>query len=195
MYNHKNDSSVKIITFPNLLSVSRIVLSPLMFFLWDNRWMLFLLVLVIGLTDIVDGYVARKLKNPTVLGAWLDSIADFVFFISFIVLAVIFESDYIVELQYFIGIIILTKLLSGFTGLMKYKQPGFLHTIGNKIACTVIISGICFFVLFKNTIIVKIGLYISILSALEEFLIMLIGNTYKPNIKGFWEIERFKSRV
>jgi CDP-diacylglycerol--glycerol-3-phosphate 3-phosphatidyltransferase len=195
MYNHKNDSSVKIITFPNLLSVSRIVLSPLMFILWDNRWMLFLLFLVIGLTDIVDGYVARKLKNPTVLGAWLDSIADFVFFISYIVLAVIFEADHIIALQYLIGIIILTKLLSGFTGLLKYKQPGFLHTIGNKIACTVIISGICFFVLFRNMVIVKIGLYMSILSALEEFLIMLIGNTYKPNIKGFWEIERFKSRV
>ena len=149
--------------------------------------MLFFLLIIIGFTDILDGYFARKLKKQTIFGAWLDSIADFVFFISFIVFVAMFESESIVKFQYFIGIIIVLKILSGIIGLMKYRQLGFLHTIGNKIASTIIIIGICIFVLFRYTIVVEIGLYISILSALEEFLIMLIGKTYQPNIKGIWK--------
>ena len=176
----------KVFTIPNIISISRIILSPLMYFLWGNRVLLFLLLIVIGLTDVFDGYIARKLKQQTLLGAWLDSIADFVFFISFIVFASIYESAYIVKLQYFIGIIILLKVFSGITGLIKFKQPGFLHTIGNKIAGTVIIIGICIFVLFDNTIVVEIGLYVSILSALEEFLVILIAKMYTPNTKGIW---------
>ena len=176
-----------IVTIPNIISISRIMLSPLMYFLWGNRVLLFLLLIVIGLTDVFDGYIAKKLKQQTLLGAWLDSIADFVFFISFIVFASIFESESIVKLQYFIGIIILLKVFSGFAGLIKFKQPGFLHTIGNKIASAVVIIGICIFVLFKNTIVVEIGLYISILSALEEFFIILIAKTYTPNTKWIWD--------
>jgi CDP-diacylglycerol--glycerol-3-phosphate 3-phosphatidyltransferase len=168
------------------------MLSPLMYFVWGNRVALFLLLIVIGFTDIFDGYIARKLKQQTLFGAWLDSIADFVFFILFTVFVVMFETESVVKLQYLIGIIILLKLLSGIAGLIKYKQPGFLHTIGNKIAGTIVIAGICIFVLFRNTTVVEIGLYISMLSALEEFLIILIRNTYNPNIKGIWERGCFK---
>ena len=178
---------VKVVTIPNIISISRILLSPLMYFLWGNRVLLFILLIIIGCTDFFDGYTARKLNKQTLLGSWLDSIADFVFFTSFIVFVAMFEPESIVKLQYFIGIIVLLKLLSGITGLLKYKQPGFLHTIGNKIAGTVVIVGICVFVLFRYTIVVEIGLYISILSALEEFLIILIGKTYQPNIKGIWK--------
>ena len=159
----------------------------MMYFLWGDKVKLLLLLILIGLTDIFDGYIARKLKKQTLFGAWLDSIADFVFFISFIVFFAMFEMESIVKLQYSIGIIIVIKVLSGVTGLLKYKQPGFLHTIGNKIAGAVIVTGICIFVLFRNTLVVEIGLSISIVSALEEFLIMLTRNTYQPNIKGIWD--------
>ena len=177
----------RIITIPNIISISRILLSPLMYFLWGNKVLLFLLLTIIGFTDFFDGYIARKLKKQTLFGSWLDSIADFVFFISFIVFVAMFELESVIKLQYFIGIIIMLKLLSGITGLIKYKQPGFLHTVGNKIAGTVIIIGICIYVLFRYTIFVEIGLYISILSALEEFLIILIGRMYQPDIKGIWK--------
>ena len=175
-----------------MVSISRIVLSPLMYYLWENRWMLFSLVVIIGFTDFFDGYIARKLRKQTIFGAWLDSMADFVFFISFIVCAVLFDVAYIIELKYFIVIIILTKIASAITGFLKYKRPGFLHTIGNKIAGTIIIIGLCIFILFRNTLIVEIGFYISILSASEELIILLIGNSYEPNIQGIWALRKIR---
>ena len=180
--------SVKIFSLPNMISISRIFLSPVMYFLWGNRLMLFLLLILISFTDIFDGYIARKSNQQTVIGAWLDSIADFVFFISFIIFAVMFESVIIVEFRYYILLIIGIKLFSGIAGLLKYKRPGFLHTIGNKITATIVIAGFCVFVLFRNTLIVEIGLYIAIISALEECIIILLENKYEPDIKGIWEV-------
>jgi len=183
----------KISTFPNLLSLSRMLLSPVIFMVAGKRIMLFLLLLIIGITDMLDGYFARKFKKETMIGAWLDSIADFVFFISFIIYSIWFESEIIVEFTFFILVIISIKLLSAITGLIRYKQPGLLHTIGNKITGVIIYSGLCVFVLFRSTIIVEIGLYISILSAMEELIILLIGNKYKPNIKGIWQIKHLRT--
>ena len=185
----------KIGTFPNILSLSRILLSPVLFMIAGEKIILFLLLSLIGLTDVLDGFVARKIKKETMIGAWLDSIADFVFFISFIIYSVWFELEYMIKLQYFIIVIITIKLLSVVTGFIKYRQPGLLHTIANKITHIIVFAGLCVFVLFRSTIIVEIGLTISILSALEELVILLIGNKYEPNIKGIWKIFSLNKRI
>ena len=70
----------------------------------------------------------------------------------------------------------------------QYKKIGFLHTIGNKITGIIIFIGICIFILFKDNIGIRIGLYISIISSLEELTINIIGKKYKENIKGIYEI-------
>ena len=184
---------VQIPPFPNMISISRIVLSPVMFMIAEKKSMLFLLLLIIGFTDVLDGYIARKLNKETMIGAWLDSIADFVFFISFIVYSVWFESEYITGLKYYIIAIIVIKLFSVITGFIKYRQPGLLHTIGNKITGIIIYLGLCIFVLFRSTVIVEIGLSISILSSLEELFILLFGKSYKPNIKGIWKIKHLRT--
>ncbi|MEK7524118.1 MAG: CDP-alcohol phosphatidyltransferase family protein [Patescibacteria group bacterium] len=67
---------------PNLLSILRIVLVvPYLFGILHPTSSLlnFVLALVIVLTDIVDGYLARKLKATSVLGSVLDSIGDTAF--------------------------------------------------------------------------------------------------------------------
>jgi phosphatidylglycerophosphate synthase len=59
----------KIITFPNVLSVSRIILSPIIFFTKDNKFILFSVLIIIGLTDVLDGYIARKYEKQTIIGS------------------------------------------------------------------------------------------------------------------------------
>lgn len=67
------------LTVPNLVSSARIVLVPVFAFLLlveDNvtvaGWVLF----VIGSTDWIDGYLARRLDQVSELGKALDPIAD-----------------------------------------------------------------------------------------------------------------------
>jgi len=68
-------------SLPNSLTISRIALVPLFvaaFFLPEEpgRWIVFLLFCLAGLTDAVDGMIARKLKAESSLGRMLDPIAD-----------------------------------------------------------------------------------------------------------------------
>jgi len=63
---------------PNLLTLLRILLVPVtVIFLMQGNFTKALIVLVIsGITDALDGFLARILNQQTVLGAYLDPIAD-----------------------------------------------------------------------------------------------------------------------
>jgi cardiolipin synthase len=77
-------------TTANLLTLARIVLIPfILFWLVQERYTLTLfLFLVMALTDILDGYIARRWQQRTVLGSYLDPIADKLLLVSvFICLA------------------------------------------------------------------------------------------------------------
>lgn len=65
-------------TAPNLLTVLRICLAPfLVAAILENRFTLgFGLFIAAGLTDALDGVLARVLQQRTVLGQYLDPVAD-----------------------------------------------------------------------------------------------------------------------
>ncbi|HLY42999.1 MAG TPA: CDP-alcohol phosphatidyltransferase family protein [Terracidiphilus sp.] len=63
---------------PNLLSLFRICLAPfLVGAIIEHRFQLgFVLFIVAGVTDALDGLLARALKQRTVVGQYLDPVAD-----------------------------------------------------------------------------------------------------------------------
>lgn len=65
-------------TAPNLLTVLRICLAPfLVAAILENRFALgFILFVAAGLTDALDGVLARVLQQRTILGQYLDPVAD-----------------------------------------------------------------------------------------------------------------------
>jgi cardiolipin synthase len=70
--------SFLVFTLPNLLTASRLILAPIV------AWRLlehdvegaFWLFVIAAFTDLLDGNLARLLNQRSVLGAWLDPIAD-----------------------------------------------------------------------------------------------------------------------
>jgi cardiolipin synthase len=78
MANIPNERLRRFRTTPNLLTLLRICLAPfLVAAILDDRYALsFWLFLVAGLTDALDGAMARLLKQRSVLGQYLDPVAD-----------------------------------------------------------------------------------------------------------------------
>lgn len=75
-------------TLSNKLTISRVMAIPiaLMFVLHGSVWSFttgYILSFLIGFTDFLDGYIARKMKEITKLGQFMDPIADKIFFASF----------------------------------------------------------------------------------------------------------------
>lgn len=68
----------RLLTFPNVLTLGRFALVP--FVAWrllegdiDGAFYFFLAA---AITDFFDGFLARRLDQKSVLGAWLDPLAD-----------------------------------------------------------------------------------------------------------------------
>ena len=69
----------KIITIPNILSTVRLLMIP--FMLWaycalESPAITAILVVLSGLTDVVDGFIARRFNMISDLGKALDPVAD-----------------------------------------------------------------------------------------------------------------------
>lgn len=72
---HKN----QIFTIPNFLSLFRIILIPAMVYLYTIKQQYILVTVlyaVSGITDILDGFIARKTETVTDIGKVLDPVAD-----------------------------------------------------------------------------------------------------------------------
>lgn len=76
---NQNRYQKKILTIPNLLSLLRLAMIPLLVWLYVSQqkygWTAFVLLLS-GLTDIVDGQIARRCNMVSDFGKFLDPIAD-----------------------------------------------------------------------------------------------------------------------
>ena len=79
MNNKENSYKGKIITIPNLLSLFRILLIPIIVWLYcvEKKYELTILVLLIsGASDIIDGFIARRFNMISDIGKALDPIVD-----------------------------------------------------------------------------------------------------------------------
>ena len=67
-------------SLPNIVSMIRILLTPLFVYLFWQQGHLFLLSILVftiaALTDWFDGYLARMLGHTSAWGAFLDPLAD-----------------------------------------------------------------------------------------------------------------------
>ena len=75
-------------TLPNLLSMLRLAGVPL--FLWlvlgpEADWLALGVLMLSGITDFLDGYLARKLGQTSVLGQILDPVADRLYILAVVI--------------------------------------------------------------------------------------------------------------
>jgi len=69
---------------PDVLSIIRFIAAPIFFYAFlNNLFLISVIILVIAvITDVLDGYIARKMDSATNLGSYLDVTADFALIIT-----------------------------------------------------------------------------------------------------------------
>ena len=98
------------------------------------------LYILCGLTDMVDGTIARKTGSVSEFGSRLDTVADFLFVIvSFAKLVPVIRIP--VWIWVWAAVIAVAKLVNLVWGFTQTKQMPALHTIANKA------TGLCLFLL------------------------------------------------
>ena len=182
-------------TIPNFLSLYRLLMCPVILYWGINRQeQLFSVFLVINLiTDVLDGWIARKFNMQTELGARLDSIADFGTYIVAISGIFFFKASdfqpYLGSFSVFIFLLIFAHILS----LVKFKRLPSLHLYSWKIGGY--IEGAFFIVLFTfgfYAVFYYVMIIWGILAFCEHIIIQLIIPKMKSNAKGLYWILKNK---
>ncbi|MDD7794492.1 CDP-alcohol phosphatidyltransferase family protein [Clostridium sp. 'White wine YQ'] len=159
---------------PNMLSSLRIVFSIFLLTLIPHKIIFVAIYIFIGLTDVLDGFIARRYGLESDLGAKLDSFADFVFYLIFLI---IFLKEYSSIINFnrviMLILIIAIRILNLLFTKIKYKEFVFIHTIGNKLSGLIIFLMPIMLIFIKSPILVWTILIIVLISALEELLITI----------------------
>lgn len=182
-------------SLPNVLSALRVFLSLCLLLLWRHTALFVIVYLVCGLTDVADGYLARKLHAVSRLGAFLDSLADLVF-----VAAVCFLAGYrfgaglSTVLLIGLTVVALTRLFNLALTRLRFRRWAIMHTVLNKACGLVLFLAILVLVvrrgLFAGFVTAALGL--ALVSALEETLILLSCKDYEVDRLGLLRSHRQK---
>lgn len=156
---------------PNSITVMRMVGTVSLLFTKPMSLLFYIVYTIAGLTDVLDGFIARKFKVTSEFGAKLDSIADLMFYSVMLILLI---PVLWVRLNKSIWIAVLIALVFRLTAYIlsavKLKEFASSHTVLNKI------TGLCVFavpfILFTPfaSAICWIVAFIGIISSLAEML-------------------------
>ena len=116
----------------NLITSCRILLSLLLLFFPALSPGFYGLYLAAGLSDMLDGFVARRTNSASPLGAKLDSMADLVF-LAVCLIKLLPVLTLPVWLWGWVGMIALLRLVNILSGFVCRRKLVLLHTRANKL--------------------------------------------------------------
>ena len=115
----------------NAITIFRIAASIVLLFCPVFSPAFYVFYIAAGLSDMLDGFVARKTDSVSKLGARLDTMADFVFVV--VCLIKLLPVLHIPAWLYaWIGIIALIKVVNIISGLAVQKKLVAVHSVMNK---------------------------------------------------------------
>ena len=117
---------------PNVISVLRIAGSISLLFCDVTGWPFWGIYALCGISDMVDGWLARKLLAETKAGAVLDSVAD-IAFVACCAIRLLPMLEIPVWLWIWAGVIVFIKIVNQLSALVIYKRFSFPHTLANKL--------------------------------------------------------------
>ena len=156
MFDKKKSFKRLIINLPNILSISRLILVfPLIIFLELNKTdYVFIIIILGGLSDYLDGLIARRLNLKSRLGAVLDPLSDKVFYL----VPLAFLSKYDLIPFWSLSIILFREFI--ISSLRKSTEDGLPATkFGKYKTFFFFISLILFFLPSKLEIFNNLGLF------------------------------------
>ena len=116
----------------NTITFSRIAASLVLLFCPVFSPAFYVFYIAAGLSDMLDGFVARKTDTVSEPGARLDTIADFVF-VAVCLVKLLSILSLPAWLYAWIGIIVLIKVVNIISGFAVQKRLVAVHSVMNKV--------------------------------------------------------------
>ncbi len=160
---------------PNILSLLRIFLSISLLWLAPLGAGFYFVYSLCGISDMLDGFIARKIGATSEIGSKLDSAADLIF-LSVVMWSILPQLSLSKGLIIWIVLIALVRVLAIAVGYKKEHTLAIGHTVGNKV------TGLLLFLSIYALPFIKFGwiavglCLVASFSALEEWYINSNGS-------------------
>lgn len=164
---------------PNILTIFRILASLLIVMVSDKYF--FPLYFFAGVTDILDGWITRKMNWTSRFGTLLDSLADLLFFIV-VVLKIILTIKLPTFLLWGALVIVLIRCITYLIGCFRFHQFASLHTYLNKLTGLLLFLSPIVLLIIPITPFGIILLVCGSLSTIEELLIVTTTERLDQNV-------------
>ena len=189
--NLQYDRCMKIpMSIPNIISLSRIAMAPfaLLAAYYDNEKLFFILFTLMLISDVLDGYLARKLHQCTKIGTKLDSMGDYITYISIPFATWWLWPELIKSEAVYIATAFVLFLVPGVIARIRFGEMVAYHTWLTKLTAVVISIGLMLLLFTKDDLIFHIAIYILALEALEHMMITSLLEKPRANVHSFWHV-------
>ncbi len=152
---------------PNAISALRFFGAVCLVFFGVESCGFWAIYFVCGLSDMADGYLARKFGCESKVGALLDSLADLVFVVCCcfkLIPALAFPK----WLWIWGGVIVVIKVINQISALVMYKKCVFPHTIANKVTGVLLFVGVPLTVFLESIVPMVIVAIVATFAAIQE---------------------------
>ena len=152
---------------PNAISALRLLGAVCLLFFGVESCAFWVIYFVCGLSDMADGYLARKLGCDSKVGALLDSLADLAFVICccFKLIPTLAFPQW---LWVWGGVIVATKVINQIFALVMYKKCIFPHTIANKVTGVLLFVGVPLTVFLESIVPMIVIAAVATFAAVQE---------------------------
>ncbi|MGL4697295.1 CDP-alcohol phosphatidyltransferase family protein [Enterococcus larvae] len=169
----------------NIITTIRLLVACLLLFTRALSPLFFLLYIICGISDMLDGFVARKTNTATSTGAVLDSLGDLVFLAvaAIKLLPVLHLPSWVLWWALLVALI---RLLSYLIGYIKYRKFASLHTYLNKLTGLLLFLSPLLYLVLGAVSLALIVIAAAIISACEELFITLQSKELDRDRKGLF---------
>ena len=150
---------------PNVISVLRIAGSISLLFCDVAGLPFWVVYALCGISDMVDGWLARKLHAETKAGAILDSVSDIVF-VACCAIRLSPVLDIPTWLWIWAGVIVIIKMVNQISALIVFKRFCFPHTLANKLTGFLLFLSVP--TMFRSMILISIVAALATFAAVQE---------------------------
>ena len=152
---------------PNAITILRFFGAICLLFFGVKSNAFWVIYFVCGLSDMLDGYLARKLRCESKTGAVLDSMADLVF-VACCCYKLIPVLAFPKWLWIWGGVIVAIKVINQICALVMYKKCVFPHTIANKVTGVLLFVGVPLTLFLESTVPMVVITTVATFAAVQE---------------------------
>ena len=173
----------------NQLTILRLALVPLLWIAAARGWtaVVGIGLIVAAVSDILDGYVARRLGQQSAFGSQLDSIADTLTSLSAVAWTLMFRPDLATDHPVLLSLTLGIALTSVAVGWARFRRIADLHLPSARAATVVGYPFVVHALLFDRYLepLFYIGIAMAILASVEALVLQLTRQTADEPVGPF----------